>query len=58
MTYLLLYIPVCVASLVVYEACRHDDLPTILRRSLKDFGVLSAVFSSVATVLYVINRFL
>lgn len=58
MTYLLLYVPVCLASLVVYEACRHDDLPTILRRSIKDFGVLSAVFFSIASVVYVINRFL
>jgi hypothetical protein len=58
MTYMLLYVPVCLVSLLVYEACRHDDLPTIARKTVKDFGVLSAVFVGIAAVVYLINRLL
>ena len=57
MIYMLLYVPVCLAALFVYETCRHEDLPTIAIRAVKDFAVLTGVFFSIAAVLYVINRF-
>jgi len=55
--YMLLYVPVCLAALFVYETCRHEDLPTIANRAVKDFAILTGVFLSIAGALYAINRF-
>jgi hypothetical protein len=56
-TYLLLYVPVCLAALLVYETCRHDDPAVIVRKALKDFGLLTAIFGVAAAVVYLVNRF-
>jgi hypothetical protein len=58
MSYLLLYVPVTLVALLVYEACRHDDAKVIAFKTLKDFGILSGVFAIGGAIIYIINRFL
>jgi len=57
-SYLFLYIPICLVILLVLEACRSDDAGKVVRRSLSNFGVLTAVLGVGGIVVYVINRFL
>ncbi len=58
MSYLLLYVPICLVILVVIEACRSDDPVRILKRSFSNFGVLTLALAAGSTVIYFINRYL
>lgn len=58
MSYLWLYLPLCLVILVVLEACRTDDPLRILKRSAGNFGVLTGVLLAGSAIVYVINRFL
>lgn len=58
MSYLLLYVPITLVVLMVLEACRSDDPAKIVRRSLSNFGVLTAALTVGSVVVYFINRYL
>lgn len=58
MSYLLLYVPVTLAVLAVLEACRSDDPVKVARRTLSNFGVLTAALALGSVVVYFINRYL
>jgi hypothetical protein len=57
-SYLFLYVPICLVILLVLEACRSDDARKVVRRSLSNFGVLTAVLGIGGILVYVINRYL
>jgi biotin transporter BioY len=56
--YLLWYFPIAVLSSVILQACKHDDPRLILRRSAKEFLVLTAAFVVGGIVLLLIHNFL
>ncbi len=58
LAYLLWYFPVCIISLLVFQACKHDDLRTIVRKAAKDFAVLTGVFLIGGLVLFLIHNYL
>ncbi len=57
-SYLFLYIPICLVIMLVLEACRSDDPRRILRRSFSNFGMLTLVLGLGGAVVWVINRYL
>ena len=57
-SYLFLYIPICLVIMLVLEACRSDDPRRILRRSVSNFGMLTLVLSLGGAVVWAVNRFL
>jgi hypothetical protein len=56
-TYLLLYVPICWAVMIVLEACRTDDLRRILKRSAQNFGVLTLVLFGGSVLVWLVNKF-
>lgn len=56
--YLLWYFPICILALLVFQACKHDDRRTIVRKAAKDFFVLTGVFVVGGLVLFLIHNFL
>jgi hypothetical protein len=57
-SYLFLYIPICLVIMLVLEACRSDDPRRILRRSVSNFGMLTLVLGVGGAVVWVVNRYL
>ena len=57
-SYLFLYVPIVLVILTVLETCRSDDPVKILKRSLMNFGVLTAVLVGGGAVVFLINRYL
>lgn len=58
MSYLLLYIPITFITLVIIEMTKRDDPKEILRRSLKDFGIMTGAFLIGGLIIFLINRYL
>lgn len=58
MSYLLLYIPICLVILVVMEACRQDDPMRIAKRALINFAILTGVLVAGSAIVHVIQRWL
>jgi hypothetical protein len=56
-SYLFLYIPICLAIMLVLEGCRSDDPGRIVRRSLANFGTLTLVLGVGGALVWTINRF-
>jgi hypothetical protein len=57
-SYLWFYIPLVIAIMAVLEICRHDDPKLIIKRSLVNSGILTAVLACGALVLHVFGEFL
>ena len=55
-SYLFLYVPICIVIMLVLEACRSDDPRRILRRSFSNFGMLTLVLTVGGALVWVINR--
>ena len=55
-SYLFLYVPICLVIMLVLEACRSDDPRRILRRSFSNFGMLTLVLAVGGSLVWVINR--
>lgn len=58
MSYLILYVPVCLVALLVFETCRQDEPKAIVRKALKDFVILSLAFGIGSALLYALYRLL
>lgn len=58
MSYMLLYIPITFIALVIIEMTKRDDPKEILRRSLKDFVMMTGAFLIGAIIIFLINRYL
>lgn len=58
LSYLFLYIPICLVILVVLEACRTDEPSKVARRVLANFSVLTIVLVVGSALVYIINRYL
>lgn len=56
--YLLWYLPITVLALLIFQACKHDDLKTIVRKAAKDFAVLTGVFVVGGLILFLIHNLL
>lgn len=57
-SYLVLFIPICLVIMLVLETCRSDDPGKILKRSLSNFGLLTLVLVLGSIVVFFINRYL
>jgi len=55
-SYLVLFFPIVLVILLVLETCRSDDPKKIIRRTLANLGVLTAVLVFGGLFVYVINR--
>ncbi len=58
MSYLILYVPICLVILLVLEACRTDDPRRILKRSFANLGTLTLVLLIGSALVFLINRYL
>ena len=58
MSYLLLYIPICLIILLVMETCRQDEPKKIAKRALLNFGILTAVLLVGSLIIYGIQNWL
>lgn len=56
-SYLLLYIPVCLAVMLVLEACRTDDFRRLFKRAAQNFGMLTLVLAVGSMFVWVINKY-
>lgn len=56
-SYLLLYIPVCLAVMLVLEACRTDDFRRLFKRSAQNFGMLTLVLAIGSMLVWVVNKY-
>jgi hypothetical protein len=54
--YLLWYFPIAILSLLILQACKHDDLKTIVRRAAKDLLVLTGVFVIGGVILFILHK--
>ena len=57
-SYLFLYVPICLVILVVLEACRTDEPGRVVRRALANFSVLTIVLVVGSALVSIINRYL
>jgi hypothetical protein len=57
-SYLWYYFPLVIAIMAVLEICRHDDPKVIVKRSLLNTGILTAVLVAGALVLHIFGEFL
>ncbi len=57
-SYLLLYVPICLVVMLVLEACRSDNPARIVRRSFSNFGMLTLVLVVGGALVWTINRWL
>jgi len=57
-SYLWFYFPLVIAIMAVLEICRHDDPKVIVKRSLVNAGILTAVLLCGALVLHLLGEFL
>ena len=57
-SYLWFYFPLVIAIMAVLEICRHDDPRLIVKRSLINSGILTAVLAIGALVLHIFGEFL
>lgn len=57
-SYLILYVPICLVIMLVLEGCRSDDFRRIVRRSVVNFGTLTAVLATGGLLVWLISRFL
>lgn len=57
-SYLFLYVPICLTILLVLEGCRSDDARRILRRTVSNFLTLTFVLGAGGTLVYFVNRYL
>jgi len=55
-SYLFLYVPICLVIMLVLETCRSDNPRRILRRSFSNFGMLTLVLTVGGALVWVINR--
>ncbi len=58
MSYLLLYIPICLVILTVLEACKQDDPGKIARASLINSGILTGVLLGSSILVYALQSWL
>ena len=58
MSYLLLYIPICLVILTVLEACKQDDPKKIARASLINSGILTGVLLGSSILVYALQKML
>jgi small neutral amino acid transporter SnatA (MarC family) len=56
-TYLLFYIPLVIAIMAVLEICHHDDPKVIVKRSLINAGILTAVLLVGSLVLHLMGEY-
>lgn len=57
-SYLWYYFPLVIAIMAVLEICRHDDPKVIVKRSLMNTGILTAVLFAGALILHVFGEYL
>lgn len=57
-SYLWFYFPLVMAIMAVLEICRHDDPKVIVKRSLLNTAILTAVLGVGALVLHVLAEML
>jgi hypothetical protein len=57
-SYLWFYGPLVVAIMAVLEICRHDDPKVIVKRSLINAGILTAVLACGGLVLHLLGEYL
>jgi len=55
-SYLWFYFPLVIAIMAVLEICRHDDPKVIVKRSLINTGILTAVLATGALVLHIFGE--
>ena len=58
MSHLLLYIPVTLAILVVLETTKQEDPKLIMKRSLRNFGILTGVLLVGSLLVFAIQTIL
>ena len=58
MSFLLLYIPICLVILLVLETCKQDEPKKIARRAFINFGILTAVLLAGCVIVYGIQKWL
>lgn len=56
MTYLLWYVPIAAVSMLVFQACKHDDAATIVRKALKDFLALTGICVGLGAAMYLLHK--
>ena len=57
-SYLWFYFPLVIAIMSVLEICRHDDPKVIVKRSLINTGILTAVLACGAIVLHIMGEYM
>jgi hypothetical protein len=57
-SYLWFYFPLVLAIMAVLEICRHDEPKVIVKKSLINAGILTAVLGLGAIVLHVLGEYL
>jgi hypothetical protein len=57
-SYLLLYIPVCLAVMLVLEACRTDDYRRVFKRAFQNLATLTLVLVLGGALVWVVNKYL
>ena len=57
-SYFFLFFPVALVILLVLEMCRSDDPKRIVKRTLANLGLLTAVLAVGSVVAFLMNRFL
>jgi hypothetical protein len=58
MSYLLFYIPLCLAVLIVLEMCKEQPVRAIWKRTLKNFVLLTACLAAGSGVVYALHLML
>ena len=58
MSYILLYVPICLVILSVLETIKEDQPSIIVKHVLKSFAILTGMLIAVSAVIFLVNKYL
>lgn len=58
MSFLPLYVPICLVIFFIVEMIKSDDVKSIVKRSLTNFSILTVILAAVSAVMFLMNKYL
>jgi len=58
MSYILLYVPICLVILSVLETIKEDQPSIIVKHVLKSFAILTGMLIAVSAIIFLVNKYL